>query len=436
MHLSPTAIDYTVRHLFRVAFPHTTPTIAVGDGHVVVTVESTTVLFPLLTEAQTAALLAGKASLIYVDNSYWNCVPLFTTREEEVPYSIENQQIKLHCDLLTPAFLLLSRWEEWQSDHPRDSHGRFLLEGSLQQKYDCISLPMVDGYAMLLRQWVCEAAPTLRVEPRTSHFISTHDIDILTRFGGLRKSMRTLLADLLKYRSFSRFRASMEHYKAYRQNFMNDPYIAACNQLYATDHQRGHDSIFFVKGLTTGEEDCTYDIGGDEAVTAVRHLQELGATVGLHGSYQSALNADALALEKERIEKVCGQPVTIGRQHYLRCDLPQTLRCWQSAGITDDYTLGFAEFEGFRCGTCHPYPLYDIENDRPTSIIEHPLIVMDTTLVKYRQLSPYEASEAIIGMREACEAAEGDFVLLWHNTSTTREYWPWYLEAFCKIDKR
>ncbi|MBQ1819611.1 MAG: hypothetical protein II120_05360, partial [Bacteroidales bacterium] len=104
----------------------------------------------------------------------------------------------------------------------------------------------------------------------------------------------------------------------------------------------------------------------------------------------------------------------------------QSLDLWQDAGITDDYTLGFAERCGFRCGTCHPYPLYDVRHDKVTDIIEHPLIVMDGTLFDYMKLSVEDARALTQRLKQRCLDVEGDFVILWHNHATTREMKPYY----------
>ncbi|MBR6176087.1 MAG: hypothetical protein IKQ52_10985, partial [Bacteroidales bacterium] len=136
-----------------------------------------------------------------------------------------------------------------------------------------------------------------------------------------------------------------------------------------------------------------------------------------------------LQKEKQNLSKLCDEEIRISRQHYLRtffADDPNSLDLWRNAGITDDYTLGFAERCGFRCGTCHPYPLYDVRNDKVTDIIEHPLIVMDGTLFDYMKLSVEDARALTQRLKQRCLDVEGDFVILWHNHATTREMKPYY----------
>jgi hypothetical protein len=202
------------------------------------------------------------------------------------------------------------------------------------------------------------------------------------------------------------------------------------------EHAAGLEPVFFFKALNQDEEDASYDIQDKRLSRVWQELWNEEAVIGIHGSYKSADNAGRLCLELERLESCLAYPklsLTHARQHFLRARFtgsPNSLDLWRQAGITDDYTLGFAERCGFRCGTCHPYPLYDVRNDRVTEIIEHPLIVMDGTLFDYMKLSVEEAKELVMKLKQRCFDVEGDFVILWHNHATTREFEPYFREVY------
>lgn len=78
--------------------------------------------------------------------------------------------------------------------------------------------------------------------------------------------------------------------------------------------------------------------------------------------------------------------------------------------------MTYAQQEGFRCWTCHPFPTYGALADCPVDIKALPLIVMDGTLYKYRGLSPKQGKEQILTLARRCQQVEGTFTLLWHNT--------------------
>lgn len=433
MQLSEHAIRYTLSHLLQVAFPHIMPAISIENQSISAEIDDICIHFSIMDESSRDTLVAGNLACKKWEVTPILTVPLHLPDTEENFYQTENQSITILCDLITLPFIFLSRWEEAQPNANRDTHGRFRFEGSLTQKYDIADIPLADAYAMLLRQWVCQEFPHLQILPRQSQVISTHDVDILTRFGSFSKSVRTLAADLLKYRSWKLFRQSMRQYFAFRKNFRQDPYLLACDMLFKQDVAEEHESIFFIKAQQAGEHDCAFDIAGKEAAYLVKYLRENNVRVGLHGSYNAAAESELFSLEKRRLESLYGEKIEVHRQHYLRFLATQTRSCWESAGIREDYTLGFAEREGFRCGTCHPYPLYDLANDCPTAIIEHPLIAMDMTFIQYRKMTVEKTLLKIKELRNICQQMEGDFVLLWHNTTVWREYATWYESVFCKL---
>jgi hypothetical protein len=87
--------------------------------------------------------------------------------------------------------------------------------------------------------------------------------------------------------------------------------------------------------------------------------------------------------------------------------------------------MGYADHEGFRCGTCYPFRPFDIEQNREMKIKEVPLIVMDQTLRRYRKLSPDQAEERIMQLATRCKRVGGTFTLLWHNSSLVGEWQTW-----------
>lgn len=433
MQLSEHAIRYTLSHLLKVAFPHIMPAISIENQSISAKIDDICIHFSIMDEKSRDTLVAGNLACKKWEVTPILTVPLHLPNTEEKFYQTENQSITILCDLITLPFIFLSRWEEAQPNANRDTHGRFRFEGSLTQKYDVADIPLADAYAMLLRQWVCQLFPRLQIPPRQSQIISTHDVDILTRFGNLKKSVRTLAADLLKYRSPQLCKQSVQQFFAFHNNFRLDPYLQACDMLFKQDEAAARESIFFIKAQKAGEHDCTFDIAGKEAAYLVKYLHENNVRVGLHGSYKAASDSKLFSLEKRRLESLYGDKIELHRQHYLRFLPTQTQSCWESAGIREDYTLGFAEREGFRCGTCHPYPLYDLANDRPTAIIEHPLIAMDMTFIQYRKMKVEKTLLKIKELQNICQQMEGDFVLLWHNTTVWREYTTWYESVFCKL---
>jgi hypothetical protein len=67
--------------------------------------------------------------------------------------------------------------------------------------------------------------------------------------------------------------------------------------------------------------------------------------------------------------------------HYLRWEQPTTLQAWADAGMDYDSTLGYADYPGFRCGTCFEYPAFDPSLQRKLSLRIRPLVAMECSII-------------------------------------------------------
>ena len=436
--LSLNAIEYTFRHLLKVAFPQLESEpfrVEKGDGSITVFVKEVRLVIYTISRRRFGYLCKGRMLTflkMYNVRRTWK-IPMFFDGDEVTVWSEAENSIYIPFDIITLPFLLLSRYEEFHAEE-HDEHGRFQFMGSLADRYKFVEIPLVDEYAMLLRRWLCLYFPdSFQAVSRPSRIVPTHDIDILYRFTGRWQVMKSIFGrDLLINRSFSMVRKSLKEYWEWKRDNVNDPYILAILKFAEMEHAAGLESVFFFKALNQGEDDASYDIHDTRLSRLWQDLWNEEALIGLHGSYKSADEKGRLCLERERLESGLDYPkqsVTHARQHYLRARFdgnPNSLDLWRQAGITDDYTLGFAERCGFRCGTCHPYRLYDVRSDCVTDITEHPLIVMDGTLFDYMKLSVEEAKDLAMTLKQRCFDVEGDFVFLWHNHTTTREFEPYY----------
>ena len=82
----------------------------------------------------------------------------------------------------------------------------------------------------------------------------------------------------------------------------------------------------------------------------------------------------------------------------------------------------FVDHAGFRCGTCHSYPGYDILNNKILNIRVEPLILMDVTLFDYMKLNNKTALNFALDLKNKCKMVEGNFSFLWHNSSLDTDH--------------
>jgi hypothetical protein len=186
-----------------------------------------------------------------------------------------------------------------------------------------------------------------------------------------------------------------------------------------------HTDVFNFMAAEPSPFDCGYDVTSPLVRSQIRDLEVLGFHIGFHPSYRSFDDAGRFLQEKSNLEAALKTPLSGGRQHYLRFRVPDTWRMWEKAGLNYDSTMGFPECGGFRCGTCHAYRPFDVEEDREMDLWERPLIMMDVTLTNYNSFTPDQGERVMAKLLQKCRNVGGVFTLLWHNSSLVGGWTPW-----------
>jgi hypothetical protein len=78
-----------------------------------------------------------------------------------------------------------------------------------------------------------------------------------------------------------------------------------------------------------------------------------------------------------------------------------------------DSTCGYAEKEGFRCGTGNEFPVFNIINRKQLKLSERPLIVINCNLFDYQNMDCQNAFHKVRKMGQF----NSDLTMLWHNST-------------------
>ena len=303
-------------------------------------------------------------------------------------------------DLIYNTLFLLSQ-AELTMDLPRDQHGRLASKDSVLGSQGMTTIPVLDEYSRLVTKLLEQALP----EQHFSSVILTHDVDFLEQYRHLRgflgAAKRGHLNDAIQA----------------LQNIENDPAFTF-HWLHAQDQRvGGAKEIYFLKAAHgKGFDYPQYKLGGADFNTLVSLLTEENAAIGLHSSYFATENK-AYKEQKQHLESVLPKRVTSHRSHYLRINAVADLLALADAGITDDYTLGWADHIGFRFGTTRAARFINPSTLELTNLTLHPLAIMDCTLSNdnYMNLSEEEAYYAAQQLIDKVRQHGGELVLLWHN---------------------
>lgn len=441
--ISQNAYEYTVQLLFKFIgikdnYEKVKTVFSDDEGWLKVEFsENREVVFHLMSEKEITKLLQGDLPLRRVESFDKKIVvPMYLKNNNDAFAIINNTQLIINADIITLSFIMLSRYEEIIVEE-KDKLNRFEYKNSLASKYNFIDIPIVDEYAMLLKKWLMTFIPTLEFCDLEGKIIPTHDIDAIRRFGNIFQSVKTIIGgDILIRKSLKLALESIKQYRVCMFDYKNDPFIIDIEQLVGISKLYGLSSEFYFMGSSNRNKYVKYDIFMPEVKYCMNVIKNADMSVGMHGGFDSYDNESIFKQEKENIESVFGESLSSQRQHFLRFDINKTIQIWQNCGIQNDSTLGYAEREGFRCGTCHSYSLYDFKNDCKSSIEEHPLIVMEETIFKYRRQNIETALDNIQKLYERSKDVNGDFVILWHNDTVSRDYKIRFLEVYCKFIER
>ena len=342
-------------------------------------------------------------------------------------------------DLVASTFFLISGWQE-HIQPIRDKHGRFPFEMSMQACLGTSTLPVVDVYREILAEKLIAAGFTLqrrRWNGKDWAICPTHDIDYLRKWHPgiiyrevvhylIKNHRREPLSDRL--RRFGGIVNSWIHTK--------DPYVEAFTRIQEEIKKRGGTGTFFIKTKARDPHDVFYSLKGRQIRTRLSELKTADFEIGFHPSYLAHTSSSLLEEEVTLFIDAIGKRPESVRHHYLRYESPATAVLHEKLGFKIDSTLGFAEHEGFRHGTCLPFQIYDIEQDRALNVWEMPLAVMESTLFNHRSLSSEEADDVTTHILETCRRFGGVCVLLWHNTLwDERDYPGWGQHFLDTLDK-
>jgi hypothetical protein len=332
---------------------------------------------------------------------------------------VERQDGKLiiYADIIASAFFLLSRAEEILRRDVRDQHGRFPGKESLPYRAGFIDRPIVDEYGRLLRKWLREAGIDAQEPERRFKVSLTHDVDIPWRYA--RPVKAVMEAALGRRGKRDGLRALTTALHLQRDPADTFDLMRRIDNYYREKADHEVEIIYFFMAGGTSRFDGRYDIRDKRVKKLIKALREDGAVIGLHPSYEAGGNPELIAQEKAILEDTCGFEVKYSRHHYLRMREPEHISYLEDAGIEHDYTLGYADHIGFRCGTCQPFHPWDFNKNCPSKVLCHPLMIMECSLQReaYMELNYDDAKGASIGLLEQVKQFMGESVLLWHNTA-------------------
>jgi len=255
-----------------------------------------------------------------------------------VPFAVSGSALPF--DLFAASFYFVSRYEEYlpqQGEHPY-----FTAENSLQNKLKLLQIPVIDAWALILKNLLLKHFPDLLFFKREFAFKP-----IICMQPDLHKSGRLMhLADMVFKKIKARFSKNeiIDTSQGVRQ------YVLDVQAPYAAE------AMFFSSDCKNVDEACDGDI-----------------------------------------------------------ELPDTYLKSIRSGANNDYRMGYASTPGFRAGTCTPFYWYDLQLEKSTHLLIHPIAFNDAGYKMDKHFNVPIKVQYLKNLFDTVKLLEGRFYMVLHQ---------------------
>ena len=329
---------------------------------------------------------------------YWDEVPCFFQIKEAS---------HLPFDVFAATFYLISRYEEYLP-HVKDKLGRYPAEESLAFKHNFLEIPVVDFWALKLKELLLTHFPELTFEKK--HFTSTPVIDVAEAYKFKNKGLvRMVGASLIDIWQF-KFGNLLKRLKVLF-NKQTDPFDTF-EMLIELQKKQHKQFVFFFSVADFGTYDRNASFNNQNFKALIKSMADYGV-VSLLAGFEACISQPLLKEERERLTSLLNRPVKRVRSKYAKTLVPETYKIMVNAGFNEDYSMGYNNNLGFKAGTCSPFYLYDISFEEQLPIKIVPFCVSHTALIKLED--PKRARYKTAQLLNSIKKVQGVFVPILSN---------------------
>jgi hypothetical protein len=324
-------------------------------------------------------------------------------------FSHKNKNSALSFDIFAAVFYLLSRYEEYIYEG-KDEYGNFDYRQSILYKLNKLDTPVVDEWINILKRVLKDHFPSLNLKEKKPRCILSFDIDVAYEYKN-RTALRTIGGIGKKLITFK-----FKNLQTHVLTLLNKKKDSFDTYQYIKERIKNNSAVFFFNMGKYGKRDKNPSHKNLVFRQLIYSLYQKNF-LGLHPSYASNYDEELLAEEKQKLEDIIQQKITLSRQHYLKITMPGTFKKLSQNGITKDFSIGYYFSYGFRAGTCHPFLFFDLISNEITNLRLYPFAFMEGTLNEVMNLSTDEAKLHISQLIETVQKNNGVFIPIWHNST-------------------
>lgn len=361
--------------------------------------------------------------------------------EDDIPIIYGNDKLgklenKIICgiDIFASSFFMLTRWEEYVNKN-RDKYNRFPAIESLAYKNKFLDRPVINEYIEMLKNILLKLDKNLKFKIYNYELILTHDVDMPFKYTSFGSGLREILSDVIRKKDIKKAISNTCKKIKVHTKLEQDPFDTF-DYLMDISEKVGIKSYFFFMGKGTSKFDNMYKSNDEFVLNLIKRIKLRGHYIGIHPTFNAYNDFFQFKKEKEELEKNFDTNLTFGREHFLRFEIPTTWQIWEDNNMKWDSTCSYADKEGFRCGICYEFSVFNILTRKKLQLKEKPLIVMEGSFVTYQpNINPNQMEQEIFKLIKKVKRYNGNFILLWHNSSFNTVYWSKYQNIYEKVLK-
>lgn len=343
---------------------------------------------------------------------------------EKIFFKTSNLQIPF--DVFGATFWLLSRYEEYLP-HKIDKHNRFNFKSSLAYQYNFIDKPLVNKWLAELKTLLLNINAALEFKPKTYTFLSSLDIDnaYKYKYKGFVRTLAGYVSDLIA----KNFKSIPERTRVILKK-TTDPFDCY-SFLIDTHNALNINSIYFFLLGDYGVNDKNHSASNLHFQTLIKSIADY-SMVGVHPSYGSRENLQQLKIEINRLSAITHKNIRKSRQHFSVLNFPNTYKMLLQAGIIEDYSMGYTNYNGFRASYCYAYNWYNLDDEQITPLVIHPFCIAESTLIYYSKIENKDLLELAVPLINEVKKYNGQLISIFHNDTFDDKIKNFYIEFLKK----
>ncbi|MDX2172258.1 MAG: polysaccharide deacetylase family protein [Bacteroidota bacterium] len=334
----------------------------------------------------------------------------------------KNSNSQISFDLFGASFWLLTRYEEYLP-HKIDKFHRFNFKSSLAYQYSFIEKALVNKWLEELKKILLICYPDLQFKKHSYVFLSSIDVDNVYKYKhkGFVRTIAGYVSDLFSKNFDSIKQRTLVIFKKKK-----DPFD--CYQFLIDTHkQLNIEAIYFFLLGDYGMNDKNHSATNLYFQTLIKEIADYGM-VGIHPSYGSQNNLQQLKVEVSRLSSITHKTIRKSRQHFSVLNFPETYNALLQAGVTEDYSMGYTNYNGFRASYCYPFKWYNLEDEQITPLTIYPFCIAENTAIYYANKENKAYSDLVNPLINEVKKYNGLLISIFHNDTFTDEMKKVYLK--------